>query len=110
MGCLKVDIRQLQSDLSASFERIGGASASVCLLMNGIFDVLKAVVYLISGLFVSIGIVDTKFKSDIRCVSPVPSVSVSLVCDVGLDTEYYLQVFEGNLITIDGCFIKVLKG
>jgi hypothetical protein len=27
-----------------------------------------------------------------------------------LNTECYLQVLDGYLVTIDGCYIKVMKG
>ena len=38
------------------------------------------------------------------------SVQIYLVCSVSLGDDEYLQVLEGNVILIDGSFVKVLKG
>ena len=110
MGCLKIDIQPVFGNLSVKLDKIGGISALFRIMKTRACEVLKAAVVTVSGIFFTAKVVDAGFNSNISCVSPVPSISVGIVCDVGLDTESYLQVFEGNLITIDGCFLKVLKG
>lgn len=110
MSCLKVDIQPIKDDLSVKCEKIGGVFASLRLINRKMCCALKAFVSAVSGLIISAKVVNTEFSSDIHCVTSTPSVSVGIICDVGLDTECYLQVLDGNLITIDGCFIKVAKG
>ena len=110
MGCLKIDIQPVFGNLFVKLDKVGGINALFRILKSRACEMLKAAIVTVSGIFFTAKVVDTDFNSSVSCVSSVPSISVGIVCDVGLDTESYLQVFEGNLITIDGCFLKVLKG
>jgi adenosylcobinamide amidohydrolase len=38
------------------------------------------------------------------------TLDIVLICKVGLDEFAYLQVLEGNVILIDGSYVKVLRG
>lgn len=49
--------------------------------------------------------------SFLRCnsVPQTMEVSISIWCEIGPDIWEFLQVLEGDLITIDGEYIKVLR-
>ena len=109
MACLKIDIRPVNSQVLAECDKVGSITASIRILKNCICNALQVVASVISDMAASAKRIDADVSINAQRVGSAPSVSVGIVCAVGLDKEYYLQVFEGNIITIDGCFIKVDK-
>lgn len=110
MACLKIDIRPVNSLVLAECENVGGITASVRILKNYLCQALNVIASIVSGITASVKNIGADMSIDAQSVGSAPSISVGIVCAVNLDNEYYLQVFEGNIITIDGCFIKVEKG
>lgn len=108
MSCLKVDIRSILGDLKAVCNIKRSLKASIVLVRNRVCGGLRAFAKVISGLVASAKILSDFSVSVANRNTPV-TVEIRLVCDVGLDTECYLQVLEGDLITIDGCYLKVMK-
>lgn len=48
-------------------------------------------------------------ESDVEFVPQTLVIEISLGCEISPGRWEYLQVIEGNVITIDGQFIKVLR-
>ena len=109
MACLKIDIRPANSQVLAECEKVGGITASIRILKNCLCQAMKVVASIVSGITASVKSIGADILINAQSVGTAPSIAVGIVCAVNLDKEYYLQVFEGNIITIDGCFIKVEK-
>lgn len=109
MACLRIGIRPVNSQVIAECEKVGGITASIRILKNSVCQSMKVVTSIISGVAAFVKNIGADMRINAERVGSAPSISVGIVCAVGLDKEYYLQVFEGNIITIDGCFIKVEK-
>ena len=99
----------MNSQVIAECEKVGGITASIRILKNSVCQSMKVVTSIISGVAAFVKNIGADMRINAERVGSAPSISVGIVCAVGLDKEYYLQVFEGNIITIDGCFIKVEK-
>lgn len=48
-------------------------------------------------------------ETKVRTLNIAPSISLWMVCGVNLDKDVYLCVTDGNLIEIEGKYLKVLK-
>lgn len=54
--------------------------------------------------------IGTDIQFTVGSVNTKPTIAVGLVCRVNIDGEWqYLQLADGNMITIDGQYIKVLR-
>ena len=107
MGCLSVSIQKAAVvDVSVSAGCENGIDASAeC--RNALLMAMATALHTEP----EIGIQD--IKPDIRLNAEnrntKPTVSIYLVCKVDLGGDLYLQVEEGNVITIDGMYMKVMK-
>lgn len=108
MSCLKANIRPVSGDLKASCKSTGGLKAVFRRVRDCMCCALKASARILAGLVASAKVINDCSVSIVNKNTPV-TVRISLICDVGLETECYLQVLEGDLITIDGCYLKVMK-
>ena len=109
MSCLKVEIHREDGDLKASCKIARSIKAFVSYVSNCVCCGLRVSARIISG-FVASAKILSDYSVSVRNANTPVIVQLNLVCDVGLDTECYLQVLEGDLITIDGCYLKVMKG
>lgn len=62
-----------------------------------------------SDLNLNIGLVKSDFSFSLERYGTIPKVDIGIICQTNIGTEYYLQVLDGYLITVKGCFIKVSK-
>ena len=102
MGCLTVDV-QKPAPLAAGKANLNGLAVS-CYGDPAVADVTPA-----GGMAMEAERVGYGMETAVRTMNIWPSVGLWLVCSVGLDRDEYLMVTEGNLITIDGKYLKVLK-
>lgn len=107
MGCLSVSIQKAAVvDISATALCENGIDApAACRNI-----ILKAVA---TALTIEPSVTVHDIKPDIQVnvgsKNTTPAVSVYLVCKVDIGGGLYLQVEEGNVITIDGQYMKVMR-
>jgi hypothetical protein len=109
MGCLKVDIKPISGNISVECEKVEGITGSVQKIGRKCCGLMKALVTIVSGIFISTRVIDSGFGVDVNSVSSIPTISLELVCGSNYGTEQFLKVAEGCLLTIDGCFLKVMR-
>ena len=102
MGCLTVDV-QKPAPLAAGMANLNGLAVS-CYGIAAETDITPA-----GGMSMGAERVGYGMETAVRSVNVWPSVGLWMVCSVGLDRDEYLMVTEGNIITIDGKYLKVLK-
>ena len=110
MNCLKVGISFACGKPEVSIHDDGDLSFSVAVEKKSIRRCMKAILRRVGGLFASVSAVNDLLEVNAAYAGSKPVVELGLVCMTGLDTECYLQVLDGYLVTIDGCYIKVMKG
>jgi len=108
MRCLKVDI-QCVNGISAECEKVGGITANIQRVGRKYCGLMKALVTIVSGIFISTKVIDSDFNIGVNNVSSVPTVSLEIVCGTNYGTEQYLKVLDGCILTIDGCYLKVMR-
>lgn len=108
MGCLYVDVAapmpctlHIVEDLNETLE------ASV---IKNYSDIDVEAASILSNYFVSLNNKNTGAYINTISKNASPKVIVALVCRISEDEWLYLHVEEGNIITIDGQFMKVLRG
>ena len=102
MGCLTVDVGK-PAPLAAGMANLNGLAVSCFGDPMGV-DATEA-----GGMAMDAERVGYGMETAVRSVNAWPSVGLWMVCSVGLDRDEYLMVTEGNIITIDGKYLKVLK-
>ena len=91
MGCLKVNIVSISGHDNVSVTCGNDLSFSLALLKKMACKCMAAIVRCLNNLICSV-------------------IAVNDICMTGLNTECYLRVLDGYVITLDGCFVKVQKG
>lgn len=107
MGCLLVDIVSptlctvhIVEDLNESLEvDVIGKTSGINTSISEVLSYYSAILHNTN--------VDLDISIQSKNVSP--KVTVALICRIGTDEWLYLHVLEGNIITIDGQYIKVLR-
>lgn len=102
MGCLNVDVSRA-AGMAAEMANLNGLAVS-CYGNPAVADVTPA-----GGMAMEAERVGYGMETAVRSVNVWPAVGLWMVCSVGLDRDEYLMVTEGNVITIDGKYLKVLK-
>lgn len=110
MGCLKVNISQVSCLESVSIKDGSDLSFSVKMLRKKIGKCFRAVFSCLNDIAVSTFAINDAFGVSAEYACSKPKIDIGIVCMTNLDTECYLQVLDGYLVTIDGCYIKVMKG
>lgn len=110
MNCLKVGISFACGTPEVSISEGGDLSFSVTAVKKSICRCMKAILRCINDLFMSVSVINDSFDVNATYAGSKPIVELGLVCMTDLDNEYYLQVLDGDLITIDGCYMKVTRG
>lgn len=106
MGCISVTFsRQGASVNSSAMPENGIVSSADC--RNAIIAAISTAIA--TGTEVSIGHILPGLAFGTAAANRKPSVVIGLVCRTGPSTDTYLMVEEGNLITIDGEYMKVLR-
>lgn len=107
MGCLSVSIQKAAVvDISVSAGCENGIDASADCRNAMLMAIATA---LNVGPDISIQDIRPDIQLNAENRNTKPSVSIYLVCKVDLGGDLYLQVEEGNVITIDGMYMKVMK-
>lgn len=109
MGCLQVQIEQVIPPLPVATGVSDDLSVSCGLAKGYLPDCFVHTSLLKPDLNLYSMINPSLFDLGANVVSPQITVTVALVCKTGLNSEEYLMVLEGNVILIDGQFVKVLK-
>lgn len=109
MGCLKVNINPVGGLENVSVVSGGDLKFSVTITKEKIRRCLRAVFNCLNDLFISSSVVNDSFSVSAEFACSQPKIDIGVICMANLDTECYLQVLDGFLITIDGCFVKVTK-
>lgn len=106
MGCISVTFsRQGQKVSSSAMPENGITSSADC--RNAIISAISSAIA--TGTEVSVGHILPGLSSGAVSANRRPTVVIGLVCRIGPSTDTYLMVEEGNLITIDGEYMKVLR-
>lgn len=106
MGCISVSFsRQRQQVNSSALPENNIGSSADC--RNAIISAISTAVS--TGTEVSIGHILPGLSIGSTAANARPTVVIGLVCRVGPATDTYLMVEEGNLITIDGQYMKVMR-
>ena len=104
MGCLLVNIGSPHTaDVSVAAIDLYTSATAVC--KNNIVCVA------VPGqeAWMNAEYVDAGLQTSVEYRNTTPSISIGLICAVSLDNWMYLQFEEGDAITIDGRYLKVLK-
>ena len=109
MNCLNVDVEIVTGAPKVSIGGRSDLSFRISVVKRNICRCMKAVVKRISDFLFSMSVVNDAFSVAVGCCETKPKVELGIVCMTDLDTEMYLQVLDGFLVTIDGCYIKVKK-
>lgn len=106
MGCISVRIVPVPvAEMSVHTASENGISSSAdC--RNAIISAIATAIATKTELSVSSLPID--MTASASSVNTKPRVTIGLVCRVGT-SDMYLMVEEGNLITIDGEYMKVLR-
>lgn len=107
MGCLSVSIQKAAVvDISVTAECRNGIDASAeC--RNVLLRAMATALHTEPDISIQDIRPDILVNAESRNV--IPAVSIYLICRVDLGGDLYLQVEEGNVITIDGLYMKVMK-
>jgi len=110
MGCLKVDIIPVCGLRSISVVRVNGISAVIKMEREKIRKCFCAFFDCVNDIIISAVAVNDSFRVCAEYACSQPKIDIGVICMTNLNTECYLQVLDGYLVTIDGCYIKVMKG
>ena len=102
MGCLTVDVSR-PAPLVAGMANLNGLAVSCYGSPMGVAATEAG------GMAMEAEREGYGMEAAVRSVNVWPAVGLWMVCSVGLDRDEYLMVAEGNIITIDGKYLKVLK-
>ena len=108
MGCLLVNVSSPQpaSVQAVPVEGLQADATAVC--KNAILSAVAVASGV--GTIVSVEGIGPDLAIDAQARNTTPAVTVGLICRVSIgENWYYLQVEEGNVITIDGMYMKVMK-
>ena len=109
MGCLKVDI-ELVKRLEVSVECGNNLSFVVSIVRKKIQNLAKIILGCINDIFVSARVSHDPLSVDVSSACGGMTLDIGLVCMTNLNTQCYLKVLDGYLLTFDGCYLKVSKG
>jgi len=110
MGCLKVNIVPISGHDNVSVTCGNDLSFSLALLKKKACKCMAAIVRCLNNLICSVIAVNDSFEASVGFACSKPKIDIGLICMTGLNTECYLRVLDGYVITLDGCFVKVQKG
>jgi hypothetical protein len=110
MGCLKVNIVPVSGHESVSVSCGNDLAFSLSVIKKKICKCMNFILRSLNELLFSVNVVNDSFLASIGFACSKPKIDIGIVCMTDLDTEYYLRVLDGYLITLDGCFVKVQKG
>lgn len=110
MGCLKVNIVPVSGHDRISVTCGNDLTFSLSLAKKKICECTNAILRCINNLRFYVVAINESFAMSVGFACSKPKIDIGIVCMTGLNTECYLRVLDGYVITLDGCFVKVQKG
>lgn len=110
MGCLKVNINPVPGFDNVSVVGRNDLTFMFSVVKKNFGRCARAVFACLNDIIVSVSAANDYFSVSTDYACSKPTIDIGIICKTDLDTEYYLQVLDGFVITLDGCFVKVNKG
>ena len=110
MSCLKVNIVPISGHENVSVTCGNDLSFLISIVRKKICKCATVIFRCLNNLLVSVAAINDSFSVSAEFACSKPKIDVGIVCMTDLDTECYLRVLDGYVITLDGCFVKVQKG
>lgn len=109
MGCLKVDISSVSGNTDVVVRESSSISFTIDIIRKKICSCFDLLIDCINSIILSVDAVNDSFSVDTEDAYPAVMIDVGITCMTNLGTEYFLRVLDGYLLTVEGCYIKVLK-
>lgn len=109
MGCMKLDISPASGDIDVRVKEVNDISFTVNIIRKKICKCMNLLLECINDIFVGAKAVNDEFSVEVNHAYPAISLDIGLVCKTNTDTECYLELLDGCLLTVEGCYVKVMK-